>query len=218
MNDTDPINEQLRPLRELPNSSRVMALDKLWLWQKLGVVLGVLIAVLVASLTLTPIPDRATSINGLDKLYHFLGFAALIFPLILTDSRRWRWAVPLTILFGGAIELIQPSVGRTAEWLDFGADISGVLAGAALAEILHDRILAAFYKVPDAPMFDHEAEEQRRIDEMRAELMNDLRVVLREELATSPRGNTGQHGSEQGGQKDADHLEADRPSSLRSIR
>jgi len=203
MNETDRINERLRPLRDATPAGSAMTLDKLWLWQKLGLVLGVLIGLMVASLTLTPLPELPVTINGLDKLYHFVAFAALIFPLILTDSRRWRWAVPMACLYGGAIELIQPTFGRSAEWLDFGADLSGVLAGAALAEILHDRIQAAFFKTPDAPEPDQTAEENQRLEEMRAELMNDLRVVLREELAAVPSGNTEQRA----------HPEADPPPS-----
>jgi hypothetical protein len=155
-----------------------------WLWRWSGLVLSLLIALLVASLTLTPLPAGRFVTGGLDKVYHFLAFAALIFPAILTDSRRWFWAVPAAVAYGGLIELIQPSVGRSAEWLDFGADLTGVLAGAALAEILHDRIRDRFFavEVPVLPQDEAEA-EARRMEAMRADLMDELRVVLREELS-----------------------------------
>ncbi|MCL4674939.1 MAG: hypothetical protein KJZ59_02655, partial [Pararhodobacter sp.] len=133
-------------------------------------------------------PSNVTVIGGLDKAYHFIAFASVIFPLIVTDSRRWYWAVPLTILYGGAIELIQPGFGRTAEWLDFGANISGVLAGAALAEILHDRIRrSVFDRQADLVPLDDAPDEAQRLEAMRSELMEELRVVLREELAAIPR-------------------------------
>jgi len=150
--------------------------------------MGAVLAGIIALAMLVPVPPRAPQAPGLDKLVHFLAFAALIFPVILTDSRRWYWAVPLAIAFGGAIELIQPSVGRGAEWLDWGADISGVLAGAALAELLHDRMLRRVVGQLDAEVARHEAaEEAQRIESLRAEMVADLRIALREELAAIAR-------------------------------
>lgn len=154
-------------------------------WRRAGLAGGGAMVLIIGYATLSPAPLAAAQTPGFDKLAHFLGFALLIFPVIVTDSRRWAWAVPLAILYGGAIELVQPAVGRAAEWLDWGADISGVLAGAALAELLHDRLrarvmgdLAADALPPDgAPL-----NEVRR-----AELIEDLRVVLREELAAIQR-------------------------------
>lgn len=157
-------------------------------WRALGLGMGAVLAGIVALAMLVPVPPRAPQAPGLDKLVHFLAFAALIFPVILTDSRRWYWAVPLAIAFGGAIELIQPSVGRGAEWLDWGADISGVLAGAALAELLHDRMLRRVVGQLDAEVARHEAaEEAQRIESLRAEMVADLRIALREELAAIAR-------------------------------
>jgi len=135
--------------------------------------------------TLSPAPLAAAQNPGLDKLAHFLGFALLIFPVIVTDSRRWAWAVPLAILYGGAIELVQPAVGRAAEWLDWGADISGVLAGAALAEVLHDRLRARVMGDPTAEAIPPDGAPLNEV--RRAELIEDLRVVLREELAAIQR-------------------------------
>lgn len=157
-------------------------------WRALGLALGGVLAAILAFAMLLPVPPRAPQAPGLDKLVNFLAFAALIFPVILTDSRRWYWAVPLAIAYGGAIELIQPSVGRGAEWLDWGADITGVLAGAALAELLHDRMMRRVLGDLDAEVARHEAaEEAMRIEALRAEMMADLRIVLREELAAIAR-------------------------------
>ncbi len=154
------------------------------LWRRAGLLLGVALAVLVGLATLLPVNGAVPQVSGLDKVYHFIAFAVLIFPLILTDSRRWFWAVPLAIAYGGAIELIQPSVGRGAEWLDWGADISGVLAGAALAELLHDRLHRRFLAASHNEAARLAAEsEAARAEAMRLALMEDLRSVLREELA-----------------------------------
>lgn len=154
------------------------------LWQRAGLALGLAFALIIALATLFPVSPRMPQVNGVDKVYHFIAFATLIFPLILTDSRRWFWAVPLAIAYGGVIELVQPSVGRGAEWLDWGADISGVLAGAALAELLHDRLKRQFIAASAGSSARLAAEsEAARAEAMRSALMDDLRSVLREELA-----------------------------------
>lgn len=165
---------------------RAAMAEREWHWRLAGLILAAVIAVAIASMTLTPATPRI-NVSGIDKIYHFIAFGSLIFPLIVTDSRRWAWAVPLVIGYGGAIELIQPTVGRSAEWLDFGANTAGVLAGAALAEILHDRIRASvFDSDPRVDDVGDETEEER-LDAMRADLMDELRVVLREELASYSR-------------------------------
>jgi len=114
----------------------------------LGLLAGALLAVVVAYLTLTPVavpiePDG----RHVDKLYHFVAFAALVFPVIATAPRRWVWAAPLAVAFGGAIELIQPFVNREAEWLDFLANnlgvAAGVWAGFRAHQWMHERLAAA---------------------------------------------------------------------------
>ena len=89
-----------------------------------------ILAVAIAYLTLTP-----QSLNmgpGTDKIYHFIAFTALVFPCALLFARTLNWVLPAALLFGGAIELIQPYVGRGGELADFVADALGVLIGAAL--------------------------------------------------------------------------------------
>ena len=184
MTENDQHEARLKAMRDAPSGAlRSLVVHQTWLWRWSGMVVALFLAILIAFMTLTPLPDRNNLTGGIDKVYHFVAFATLIFPIIVTDSRRWVWAVPLTIFYGGAIELIQPYVGRGAEWLDFGADVTGVLAGAALAELLHDRIRDRFFAV-EAPLVASEESktEALRMDAMRAELMDELREVLREEL------------------------------------
>lgn len=57
--------------------------------------------------------------------------------------------LPAAILFGGAIELIQPYVGRGRELADFGVDAVGVINGATLGLTL--RAIAAKYASIRAP-------------------------------------------------------------------
>lgn len=195
MRDMDRVEERLKAIRGAPNGAsegvRTFIAGQEWAWRKLGLVMGFVLAILIAGLTLSPMPANVFAVSNIDKLYHFAAFACLIFPLIVTDSRRWFWAVPMVVLYGGAIELIQPTVGRMAEWLDFGANVTGVLAGAALAELLHDRIRRAVFDA-DTQLADPEQSqaEEQRLELMRAELMDELRVVLREELAAVPRLET----------------------------
>jgi len=91
---------------------------------------GVL-AVTIAVLTLSAANPKLGG-SGWDKLYHLTAFAALVFPCALLYARTMVWLLPSALLYGGAIELIQPYVGRSGEGLDFLADALGVAFGAAL--------------------------------------------------------------------------------------
>tara|TARA_B100000315_G_scaffold45852_2_gene40654 strand:+ start:1785 stop:1982 length:198 start_codon:yes stop_codon:yes gene_type:complete len=39
---------------------------------------------------------------------------------------------PLSVLYGGLIEIIQPYVNRLAEWEDFFADTAGAITGTTI--------------------------------------------------------------------------------------
>lgn len=78
---------------------------------------------------LWPLEAPPPAPEGSDKLMHFFAFAALAFPL----ARTGRFGLLPVFLgasaFGGAIELIQPSFNRSAEFNDWVADIVGVVLG-----------------------------------------------------------------------------------------
>ena len=95
-----------------------------------------LLAAVIAYLTLTP--PRPAALDGLlsDKAYHAIAFAALIFPGALLYFRSLIWLIPAALVFGAAIELIQPLVGRSAEVADFVADVVGTACGLALGLIV----------------------------------------------------------------------------------
>ena len=90
----------------------------------------VILAAEIAYLTLTP--QNFDMGPNTDKLYHFIAFTALVFPCALLFARTLSWVLPAALLLGGAIELIQPYVGRGGELADFLADALGVFIGAAL--------------------------------------------------------------------------------------
>ena len=48
-----------------------------------------------------------------------------------------RWLIPFALIFGGAIELIQPLVNRAGEWADFWADGIGIGVGVAPGLSVH---------------------------------------------------------------------------------
>jgi VanZ family protein len=108
-----------------------------WL-SRLGLVAGGVAAVAIAYLTLAPVPvPYQGRVVGVDKIFHALAFAALVFPVVATGAHRWVWAVPLAIAFGGAIEIVQPHVGRSGMVADFLADVLGVAVGAWLGYRVH---------------------------------------------------------------------------------
>ena len=53
------------------------------------------------------------------------------FPKSYGYVRRLIWLIPAALLFGAAIEIVQPFVGRSAEVGDFVADVVGAACGLA---------------------------------------------------------------------------------------
>ena len=94
------------------------------------------IAVAILLGTLFPVSQLPVVDSG-DKAAHLIAFALLALPLNLAGHPRWLLLNTGFVLFGGVIEFIQPFVGRHGEWLDLGADMTGVLAGLLLARGLH---------------------------------------------------------------------------------
>ena len=86
----------------------------------------------IVTLTLTIAmlwPLSTPQSEGSDKLVHLVAFAAMSFPL----SRTGRFGLLPVFLgasvFGGLIEIIQPSFNRSADLNDWIADIMGVAIG-----------------------------------------------------------------------------------------
>ncbi len=87
-----------------------------------------LLAAAIAWLTLSH-PTQGPPGPVSDKVYHFIAFAALVFPTALLYLRSLFWVLPGALLFGGAIDLVQPTVGRSGETADFVADLFGITFG-----------------------------------------------------------------------------------------
>ena len=95
--------------------------------------IALMAAMSIAVLSLLTLSD-GQQIAGNDKLNHFLAFGVLA-VFALYRRRSWVSAIVVAIgilMLGGLIELVQPGFQRTGELLDFGADLAGVVFGAAL--------------------------------------------------------------------------------------
>ena len=99
-------------------------------------IITLLIASAILVGTLLPV-SQLPEVDGGDKAAHLIAFALLALPLNLAGHPRWLLLNTGFVLFGGAIEFIQPFVGRHAEWLDLGADMIGVVVGLLMARGLH---------------------------------------------------------------------------------
>ncbi len=82
-----------------------------------------------------PVPEP-TWLTQVDKLYHMMAFAALVLPAALFDRGAVGWMVIGGLILGAAIEIIQPSVGRDADVMDFLADATGLVLGLGLGWLL----------------------------------------------------------------------------------
>ena len=85
-------------------------------------------AVLTVAL-LWPINQPLPAPKGIDKLIHFVAFAALAVPLARTGRVSILKVFVGASAFGGIIEVIQPSFNRSADLNDWIADITGVMFG-----------------------------------------------------------------------------------------
>lgn len=73
--------------------------------------------------------EASGGLRGGDKVVHFLAFAILAFPIACTGRLRMSILFFACSIYGGVIELLQPSFGREAEVLDWIADMLGVAFG-----------------------------------------------------------------------------------------
>jgi VanZ family protein len=68
-----------------------------------------------------------------DKVEHFIGFALLAGPLSFAYPRHIWSVIVAAVIFGAAIEVVQPYVSRGREAADLVADALGALAGGIAA-------------------------------------------------------------------------------------
>ena len=97
--------------------------------------LSLAMLVAITALSLHPL-DNLPEAPGSDKTHHLIAYAALAYPASLRKPKRWQAIITIFALYSGLIELIQPHVNRYGEWMDFLANISGLIIGIALAYLI----------------------------------------------------------------------------------
>ena len=98
--------------------------------------------------TLTPRNVNELPNFGSDKQYHFLAFMLFVMPLTFNKLKNIYWVLPVAIVFGALIELIQPFVGRYGDIKDFYADTLGSVIGVCLIALIK---MIAFIKLKRIP-------------------------------------------------------------------
>jgi len=105
----------------------------------LDIPLTLVVTTVLTVAMLWPIKQPPPAPDGSDKVVHLIAFASLAFPLARTGRIGLLPVFICASAFGGAIELIQPSFGRSADMQDWIADIAGVGLGIVLA-LLYRRL------------------------------------------------------------------------------
>ena len=95
----------------------------------LDIPLTLIVTIVLTVAMLWPIHQPLPAPDGTDKLVHFIAFAALAFPLARTGRVSLITVFISASVFGGVIEVIQPSFNRSADLGDWIADITGVIFG-----------------------------------------------------------------------------------------
>lgn len=89
--------------------------------------LTIVLALIILIGMLAPISGVTNAPSGTDKIIHISAFAALVYPLALTRRIGPFSLFILASMFGGVIEIIQPSFGRDAEITDWVANNTGII-------------------------------------------------------------------------------------------
>ena len=109
--------------------------QKYWVFSTLFILTLITILSLWPLATLPPVP-------GTDKTHHFIAYAVLMLPTALRKPKYWLLIALLFVFCSGMIEMVQPFVNRYGELKDMLANITGLLCGLFLAEILRFLFLA----------------------------------------------------------------------------
>ena len=97
--------------------------------ENLDIPLTIIVTLTLTIAMLWPLEAPPPAPEGSDKLVHFIAFVALAFPLAYTGRFGLSPVFIGASVYGGAIELIQPSFNRSADVNDWIADVVGVVLG-----------------------------------------------------------------------------------------
>ena len=95
----------------------------------------VVVLSVITTLSLLPL-DYLPQMTNTDKLRHFIAYALLTLPVAIKKPKNWHLILLAFVLYSGCIELIQGIFHRTGDWLDVAANITGLLFGLLLAQLI----------------------------------------------------------------------------------
>ncbi|KUJ80806.1 hypothetical protein AVO45_07175 [Ruegeria marisrubri] len=108
-------------------SSNILAL-----FDRFGLVLTLALMVLITAASLLP-KESAAGPGAVDKPMHVIAYAVAVLPAAVVPSGPVLWLAAWVVAWGGAIELLQPLVGRSMKLSDMAANAVGVLVGLLVA-------------------------------------------------------------------------------------
>lgn len=112
--------------------------DLLSVFERYGVVLSLIALAVITGGSLVP-RESGGDVGSADKVLHLVAYAVAILPLTQHKTQtRLIFAIGV-LIWSGAIELVQPFVGRSASLLDLASNAAGLLLGLALGVLL-DRV------------------------------------------------------------------------------
>ncbi|SDY70676.1 hypothetical protein SAMN05444340_11565 [Citreimonas salinaria] len=71
---------------------------------------------------------------------HAVGFGLVSFLIVVAFPARWRLFSAVALAAGGLVELLQPLVGRGAQWTDFTANAVGLVVGVSAALLVRQAL------------------------------------------------------------------------------
>jgi VanZ family protein len=113
-----------------------------WIFSRqASIVFLVVVLLAVIGLSLNPRPESVLGpLSVYDKAGHFAAYVVLAFMALRVSRRRGLFALSLVVaacaVLGGAIEIIQPYVGRHKDIFDFLVDLGGSVTGGLASFLL----------------------------------------------------------------------------------
>ena len=96
--------------------------------------ISIIVLLNITALSLIPLEELPAT-PGSDKTRHLIAYAVLAYPASLRKPAGWKYIIFIFAVYSGLIEICQPYIKRYGEWLDFGANMCGLLLGYSLARL-----------------------------------------------------------------------------------